>query len=125
MVYQVRLWLERLGIGLVAFLSLSAPFAFGFLYYLGVSDGIEINAGDPLRESRIWMIYNENGPSGIGWLRTAPTDSPRDGVQCARSQLIVINWGGGPLLDAAASYCRCYEPAAGNRLKESLVACAQ
>jgi len=122
---SVRLWLERLGIGLIAFLSLTAPFVFGFVYYLGFSDGIEINIGDPLRESRIWMIYNQNGPSGIGWLRTAPAESPRDGVQCARSQLIILNWSGGPLLDTETRYCRCYELTADNRLKESSVTCPQ
>ncbi|GIV85233.1 MAG: hypothetical protein KatS3mg052_2240 [Candidatus Roseilinea sp.] len=122
---KMRLWLERIGVGIIAFLSLSAPFVFGLVYYLGVTDGIDINAGDPLRESRIWMIYERNGPTGIGWLYTAPTDSPRPGVQCARSQLTVLNWGGGPLLDTSARYCRCYEPAAGNRLKESPVACRE
>jgi hypothetical protein len=125
MVHRGRLWLERLGIGLVTFLALSAPFVFGFVYYLSLSDGIEINADDPLRASRIWMIYNDNGPSGIGWLRTAPTNSPRADVQCAHSQLIVLNWGGGPLLDTQAQYCRCFERTADNRLKESSVACAQ
>lgn len=122
---KLRLWLERIGVGVIAFLSLSAPFVFGFVYYLGVTDGIDINAGDPLRESRIWMIHERRGPAGIGWLYTAPTDSPQPGVQCARSQLIVLSWSGGPLLDASAKYCRCYEPAAGNRLKESVVACRE
>ena len=121
---KLRSWLSWLGVGLVAFLSLSAPFVFGFVYYLGVTDGIEINAGDPLRESRIWMMYDRNGPSGIGWLRTAPADSPRDGVQCAHSQLILLNWSGGLLLDAETRYCRCYELTPNNRLKESSVTCA-
>jgi len=125
MMNGVRLWLERLGIGLIAFLSLTAPFVFGFVYYLGFSDGIEINTGDPLRESRIWMIYNKNGPSGIGWLRTAPAESPHNGVQCARSQLIILSWSGGPLLDTETRYCRCYELTADNRLKESATTCPQ
>lgn len=64
---RVRLWLERIGVGVVAFLSLTAPFVFGFVHYLGVTDGLEINVGDPLRESRVWMIHERRGPVGIGW----------------------------------------------------------
>lgn len=120
---KTRLWLERIGVGVIAVLSLTAPFVFGFIYYLGVTDGIDINAGDPLRESRIWMIH-QDGPTGIGWLYTAPTDSPQPGVMCARSQLTVLNWQGGVWLDTSARYCRCFETK-NNRLTESTVTCQE
>jgi hypothetical protein len=120
---KTRLWLERIGIGIIAFLSLSAPFVFGFVYYLGVTDGVEISVGDPLHESRIWMIRERRGPTGIGWLHTAPVSNPQSGLQCARSQLIVLKWGGGPLLDTSAHYCKCYETTDQGRLKESAISC--
>ena len=119
---RTRLWLERIGIGVIAVLSLTAPFAFGFVYYLGVTDGIEINQGDPLHESRIWMQKDRRGPSGIGWLRTAPTAASQLGLQCAYSQLIVLNWKGGLSLDTSASYCKCYKISDGT-LSESQVQC--
>lgn len=120
---KTRLWLERIGVALIAVLSLSAPFVFGFVYYLGVTDGIEINSGDPLRESRVWMIQERRGPTGIGWQHTAPIGSPAPGVQCARTQLTVLNWRGGLSLDTSAKYCRCFEAGANGAPKESTVAC--
>lgn len=119
---RTRLWLERLGVALFTVVALGAPFVFGFVYYLGVSDGIDINAGDPLRESRIWMQKEKRGPTGIGWLRTAPANSPQPGVQCAQSQLTMLNWSGGLSLDTSSRYCKCYEPN-GTTLKESAIAC--
>ena len=119
---QTRLWLERLGVALITVVALGAPFVFGFVYYLGVTDGIDINQDDPLRESRIWMQKERRGPTGIGWLRTTPTNSPQPGVQCALSQLTVLNWTNGLSLDASASYCKCYEPGA-NGLRESKITC--
>lgn len=120
---KTRLWLERMGVAIIAILSLTAPFAFGFVYYLGVTDGIDINAGDPLRESRIWMIRERRGPTGIGWLLTAPVDSPQPGLQCARSQLTVFNWRGSLSLDTSARYCRCYEADKRGQLTESALTC--
>jgi hypothetical protein len=120
---KTRLWLERIGIAIIAVLSLSAPFVFGLVYYLGVTDGIEINTGDPLRESRLWMIRERRGPTGIGWQYTAPINGPLPGVQCARTQLTVFNWSGSLSLDTSANYCKCYEPSARGGLKESATAC--
>jgi hypothetical protein len=120
---KTRLWLERIGVGLITVLALSAPFVCGFVYYLGVTDGIEINVGDPLRESRIWMIRERRGPTGIGWQYTAPIAGPLPGVQCARSQLIILNWSGGLSLDTSSNYCKCYEPNARGEMKESSATC--
>lgn len=120
---KTRLWLERIGIGIVVFLSLSAPFVFGLVYYLGVTDGIEINIGDPLRESRIWMIRERRGPTGIGWQYTAPVSDARPGLQCARSQLTVLNWRGGLSLDTNAVYCKCFEQNNTGALRESPFTC--
>lgn len=119
---RTRLWLERLGVAIIAVLSLTAPFVFGFVYYLGVTDGIEISPGDPLHESRIWMQKEKRGPTGIGWLRTAPVDGAVAGVQCANSQLIMLNWAGGLSIDTSTHYCKCFESTP-NGLRESNVAC--
>lgn len=115
--------LAWIGTGVIAFLSLSAPFAFGFVYYLGMSDGLEINVGDPLRESRVWMIREFDGPSGIGWMRTAPIESPQTGVQCARTELITFNWRGGLSIEREVAPCKCYTSSANGKLKEAAVAC--
>ncbi len=120
---KLRLWLERVGIGFIAFLSLSAPFVFGFVYYLGVSDGIEISPDDPLHVSRVWMIRERTGPIGIGWLRTEPVAAPEAHLQCARSELLVLNWQGGLSLSTDARYCKCYELNAKGGIQESTRAC--
>ncbi len=117
-----RVWLERIGIGFIACVALTAPFVFGFVYYLGITDGIEINMSDPLRESRIWMQKERRGPTGIGWLYTAPTGTPQEGLQCAQTQLTMLNWKGGLSLDTSVNYCKCYESGTGG-LKESAVPC--
>ncbi|MCS6773813.1 MAG: hypothetical protein RMM31_10725 [Anaerolineae bacterium] len=122
---RVRSTLLWIGTGIIAFLSLSAPFAFGFVYYLGVSDGLEINAGDPLRQSRVWMIREFEGPSGIGWMRTAPVAAPQSGVQCAQTELIVFNWRGGLSIERQVAPCKCYTPSANGKLKESALSCSQ
>ncbi len=120
---RLKLTLERIGVGLIAFLSLSAPFAFSFVYYLGVSDGIEISPDDPLHASRVWMIRERSGPTGIGWLRTEPVIAPEAHLQCARSELLVLNWRGGLSLGVDARYCKCYEPNAKGKLQESARTC--
>jgi hypothetical protein len=93
------------------------------VYYLGVTDGVEINAGDPLRESRIWMIKERRGPTGIGWQYTAPIGGSQPGLQCARTQLTVLNWRGGLSLDTSVNYCRCFEQGSNGRLSETSAAC--
>ncbi len=119
---RTREWLARIATALIAIVALGAPFVFGFVYYLGVTDGIEINAGDPLRESRIWMQKERRGPTGIGWLYTAPGNAPQAGLQCARTQLTILNWRGGLSLDTSVNYCKCFESTTSG-LKESAVPC--
>jgi len=120
---RTRLWLERIGVGLIAVVSLSAPFVFGVVYYLGVTDGIEFSPGDPMHESRLWMQKDRHGPTGIGWLRTAPAASTSPGLACATSQLTLLNWQGGLSLDTSTHYCKCYEGSAGS-WKEAGSACS-
>lgn len=120
---KTRLWMERLGIALITIVALSAPFVCGFIYYLGVSDGLEINAGEPLREARIWMIWEKGNATGIGWFRNTPAGSPQQGVQCSRGQLTVLNWRGGLSLDNSVNYCKCYQEDGQGGLKETDVAC--
>jgi hypothetical protein len=119
---RAKLWLDRVGIVLFTVVALGAPFVFGFVYYLGVTDGIELNVGDPLRESRIWMQKEKRGPTSIGWQRAEPAGQPLPGVQCARSQLTVLSWRGGLSLDNSVTYCKCYESTTSG-FRESTVTC--
>jgi hypothetical protein len=118
-----QLWLERLGVALITVVALTAPFVCGFIYFLGVSDGLEINAGEPLREARVWMIRERGNIQGIGWFRNTPVSPPQGGLQCARGQLTVLNVRGGLSIDDSVNYCKCYEDDGGGGLKESTVTC--
>jgi hypothetical protein len=120
---KTRLWLERLGVVLITVVALGAPFVFGFVYFLGVTDGLEINAGEPLREARVWMIWEKGRATGIGWFRNTPAGSSQAGVQCARGQLTVLNWRGRLSIDDSVNYCKCYEEDGRGGLKESAVVC--
>ena len=103
---KTRLWLERLGVALITVVALGAPFVCGFIYFLGVTDGLEIDSGEPLREARVWMMWEKGRPTGIGWFRNTPAGSPQAGVQCARGQLTVLNWRGGLSIDPYCNYGR-------------------
>ena len=120
---KTRLWLERLGVALITVVALTAPFVCGFIYFLGVTDGLEINSGEPLREARVWMIRERGNITGIGWFRNTPAGSSQPGVQCARGQLTVLNIRGGLSIDNSVNYCKCYEDNGRGGLKESQVAC--
>jgi hypothetical protein len=120
---KTRLWLERLGVALITVVALTAPFVCGFIYFLGVSDGLELNAGEPLREARVWMIRERGRIEGIGWYRNTPVSSPQAGLQCARGQLTVLNIRGGLSIDDSVNYCKCYEDNGAGGLKESTAVC--
>jgi hypothetical protein len=120
---KTRLWLERIGVASIAVVALTAPFVFGLVYYLGVTDGIDINSGDPLRESRLWMVQEKRGPVGIALLLTMPIGEIQPGAQCARTQMTVLYWNRGLSLDNSARYCKCYERSAAGGLAESKVTC--
>jgi hypothetical protein len=69
------------------------------------------------------MIQQRRGPTGIGWQSTMPVASSEPGVQCARTQLVVLNWRGGVSLDTSAHSCRCFVLGAGGTLSDSTVTC--
>jgi hypothetical protein len=120
---KTRLWLERLGVALITVVALGAPFVCGFIYFLGVTDGLEINPGEPLREARVWMIWEKGNATGIGWFRNTPAGTAQPGLQCARGQLTVLNWRGGLSIDNSVNYCKCYEDNGQGGLKESADVC--
>lgn len=104
-----RLWLERAGIALVAMISILIPLLIGLLYYLAVTDGLVINAGNPLRETRLWMVRERKGATGLGLTMTSPQTSRVAGATCAHTSVTFLKWDGSLRLESEAGYCRCYE----------------
>ena len=105
----VRLWLERIGIGMVATVSLLVPLIIGLLFYLALTDGLVINANDPLREIRLWMVQERRGATGLGLTITSPSASQDATLQCARTDVTFLKWDRGLSIESDADYCRCFE----------------
>ena len=110
---SVRLWLERIGIALVAVVSLLIPIVIGLLFYLAVTDGLAINSGDPLHEMRLWMVQERKGATGLGLTITSPrassaANSAGDAV-CAHTSVTFLKWDRSLRLENEAGYCLCYE----------------
>lgn len=121
-----KLWLERIGVGIVTVIALAAPFVFGLAYYLAVvEEGLAINDGDPLREARIWLVRERRGASGLAVQTTASAAGadPAQAAQCARTNVIFLSWTSGLRVDEQVSYCKCYRRA-GNQWNETALACA-
>lgn len=121
-----KLWLERIGIGIVTVIALTAPFVFGLAYYLAVvEEGLSINESDPLRASRIWMVRERRGVSGLALQTTSPAAAadPAQANQCVRTNVVFLRWDGGLRVDEQVSYCKCYRQA-GNQWVEAGTMCA-
>jgi hypothetical protein len=104
----VRQWLERIGIGLIAIISLLIPLVIGLLYYLALTDGIVINANDPLHETRLWMVHERKGATGLGLTITSPQSSSSAQATCAHTAVTFLKWDGALRIESEAGYCRCY-----------------
>lgn len=120
-----RVWLERIGLGIVTVIALSAPFLFGLFYYVAVvEEGLAIGDGDPLREARVWMVRERRDLTGLGVQTTSSAASadPSQPGQCARTSIIFIKWDGGLRMEQPVSYCKCYQRRAGG-WAEASVAC--
>ncbi len=105
---QTRLIAERIAIGGVAVLSLLIPLVIGLLFYLAVNDEIVVNADDPLRTARLWMVMEKAGATGLGLSIAAPAQAAGS-VQCAFTTVIFLKWDKPLRLETNASYCTCYE----------------
>ncbi|MCL4505460.1 MAG: hypothetical protein M1434_08270 [Chloroflexi bacterium] len=103
-----RLLIERIAIGIVAALSLLIPLVFGLLFYLAVSDGIVVNADDPMHMVRLWMVMENPGATGLGLTVAAPAQSD-NGAPCAYTSVTFLKWDKRLRLETNASYCTCYE----------------
>jgi hypothetical protein len=114
----LRLWLERIGVGLIAAISLLLPVLVGLLFYLAVTDGLVINANDPLHEARLWMVQERRGATGIGLTVSSPAQS-NGSTQCAYTRVAFLKWERGLRLERNADYCRCYETRAGQWVESS------
>lgn len=102
-----RVWMERALVGLLAVIALGIPFVIGLLFYLALTDGIVINANDPLHETRLWMVQERVGATGIGLTIASPTSSAKDLV-CASTSVMFLKWDRRIRIESDASYCRCY-----------------
>ena len=118
----LRLWLERIGIGLVAVFSLATPLLFGLLFYLAVTDGLVINANDPLHEIRLWMVQERRGATGLGLTIATPREGPA-GAQCANTSDTFLKWDGRLRVERGNDYCRCYENRGGQLVELTRITC--
>ncbi len=117
-----RVWLERFGIGIIAVISILIPLIFGVLFFLALTDGIVVNAGDPLREVRLWMIQERTGATGIGLTATTPRTGA-SAIQCAVTSVAFLKWDRRLRIETDASYCRCYEIKNSQLVETSSVDC--
>jgi hypothetical protein len=101
-----RLWLERAGVALVTVAALGTPLLLGFFGYLALGDGLEFNSGDPLRETRIWMIKDNRRLRGLAVLRQ--TAVAQDGLQCARASYSALLWSPQFSTESNSASCVCY-----------------
>ncbi len=118
-----RMWLERFGIALVATISILIPLVIGLLYYLAVTDGLVINAGNPLRETRLWMVRERKGATGLGLTMTSPQASSVASATCAHTSVTFLRWDGSLRIEPEAGYCRCYETTAGQLIDTDQATC--
>jgi hypothetical protein len=109
---RARLWTERLIIVGVAGAALLAPLALGFAFFLATSDGLRVNAGDPQREARLWMIQESRGATGLAVSINQPAAGP-PGTACARARVHFLKWDAGLRREPDADYCQCYERRSG------------
>lgn len=116
-----RLWLERAGVALVTVVALGTPLLLGFFGYLALGDGFEINSGDPLRETRIWMIKENRRLRGLAMLRQ--TTVAQDGLQCARANYSALLWSPALATESNSTSCLCYTMDAAGQLRQSTTPC--
>jgi hypothetical protein len=124
-----RLWLERAAIGLIAAISLLVPLVIGLLYYLAVTDGLVINANDPLHEVRLWMVQERRGATGLGLTVTTPFNNQETAknpaIQCANTDVTFLKWDRRLRIERDANYCRCFERHGDQLVDTSAVTCQQ
>jgi hypothetical protein len=118
-----RLWLERFCIALVATISILVPLVIGLLYYLAVTDGLVINAGNPLRETRLWMVRERKGATGLGLTISSPQTSNAASATCAHTSVTFLKWDGALRIESDAGYCRCYETKDGQLMDTDQATC--
>lgn len=109
-----RLWLERFGIALITLFALGLPLLLGLMFYLSVNeDGISINQGNPLAETRLWMTREKRGITGIALQTTsaAQPQNPSPNTKCATTHVFILRWVDGLKTDQSANYCACYSQA--------------
>jgi hypothetical protein len=117
-----RVWLERISLGLLTVFAIGVPLVIGLMFYLALTDGIVVNANDPLQETRIWMVRERTGATGIGLTMASPT-SGTNGLMCARTKVLFLKWDRRIRIESDASYCRCYSVVNGQLVENQSAAC--
>jgi hypothetical protein len=74
-----------------------------------VTDGLVINAGDRLHESRLWMVHERKGVTGLGLTLTSPQSSSDASAACAYTSVTFVRWDGPLRIESASGYCQCYQ----------------
>jgi hypothetical protein len=106
-----RARLEKFGVALITIFALGLPLLFGLAFYLAVNeDGISINQGNPLTETRLWMTREKRGITGIALQTSGPAQpqAPSPNTQCAITHVFILRWVDGLKTDQSANYCACY-----------------
>lgn len=123
---RLRQWVARAGIIVITILALGLPLLFGLAFYLFLSEEIVINAGDPIREARIWTIREGRSLTGLAWSLSSPerpaTGETTESIQCARMRVRYLKWDDSLRFEPDSEYCRCYERR-GNGWTNAPVAC--
>ncbi len=120
----MRLWVERVMIGVLSFAAIATPLIMGLLTFLAFSDGITMGAGDPTREARLWMV-KDNRNFGVAYT-TPVVDSPgaaSPANTCVRNNFYFLRLRGGLRIEHTADYCTCYVLQAGKWI-QSPATCA-
>ncbi|MGQ9904790.1 MAG: hypothetical protein ACUVRU_10830 [Anaerolineae bacterium] len=102
-----------IGTAAVTVLALGLPLIFGLTFYLFLSEEIVVNAGDPIREARLWTIRERQSVTGLAWSIAMPerpaNDDSGEAVQCARMRVRYLKWDGGLRFEPDSDYCQCYQ----------------
>ncbi len=117
-----KTWVERTAIAIVSAVAILVPLTIGLLLYLAITDGIVINADDPLHEKRMWLIHERTGATGIGLTLSTPRTGNAT-TQCAMTSVIFLQWDKRLRIESDASYCRCYEIQNGLPAESSAISC--
>jgi hypothetical protein len=117
-----RVWLERIGIGIIAVISILIPLIVGLLFYLVLAGDVVINANDPMHQTRLWLVQERTGVTGVGLTVTALRETTAT-IQCTTNSVTFLKWDRRLRIERDTTYCACYEIKNGKFLERGSVSC--